>query len=104
MSVTQSGFFKFIDCYIGRVASHSLKMWSHTNRDIIKTNCKIFFLRECKVNNLVPQHMSKAINTNITFFDNSSSLTYTNFVQRMVKRLLNIEISDAFKFLRFFKT
>jgi len=93
-------FFKFIDRCFGGDVKQCFKNWIVFNKRIIATKCKIFFLRECKRVNLVPQHLFKYTNNVISFFDDNSSSLYKNFVRGSIRRLLQIEIYDAFRLLR----
>jgi len=101
MSLLHFSFFKFIDHCFGNDVKQYLKNWIGINRDIIATKNKIFFLRECRSRDLCPQHLFKFMNSKISFFDDNSISSYRNFVRVSIKRLLQIEISDAFKRLQF---
>jgi len=90
---------RFIQSVFGQHVSATLKRWINTNYRLIKATSQVHFLKTCKLNNIVPTHLSHIYN--IKFYSNHYKTTKK--LERLLcnsqKKILQIEIFDLHRLI-----
>jgi len=98
---THFSFFKFIFHYYGSHAVRLLKLWIGYRKKIIKNCLHIRFLKQCINNNTTPQHLNiisnwQINNWQIKLLNHRSNCKFSHCKRSMIKKILCIELNDAF--------
>jgi len=91
--------FKFIFDHYGSQGTFLLKRWIDTNYKIIRTHSKLQFLRQCKTNNIYPQHILQFTITPLNVFHFKAIRKLEGLFNKFKSELLHIEIFDSYKYL-----
>jgi len=91
--------FKFIFDYYGSQGVFFLKKWIDINYRIIRTNSKLRFLKQCKTNNVYPQHITHISKISLNIFHYKAIRKFEGLISKINSELLRIEIFDSYKYL-----
>jgi len=91
--------FKFIFDHFGSQGTSLLKRWIDTNYRIIKTYSMIQFLKNCKVNNIFPQHILHITKTSFNFINYKAIRKFNGLISYLKLELIKIEIFDLYKYI-----
>jgi len=84
----------FIRYSFGEHSANALKHWIDMNYRIIRARSKLQFLKHCKMNNLLPSHLSRLFNTRLHIFHHRSVKMAENVLRKCKSRILDIEIFE----------
>jgi len=95
--------FKFNVNYIykifGEHVSATLKHWIDTNYRLIRATSQVHFLKNCKLNNLVPSHLSYIYRTMFYHNHYKTTLKLERLIYKSQRKILNIEIFDLHRYI-----
>jgi len=95
-------YFKFIFNNYGSLGISLLKRWIDINYRIIRTRSKLQFLKQCKVHNIFPQHLTHFFNISIHVMNYKAVRRYNVLLKKFRLDLIKIEIFDLYKHLHLF--
>jgi len=95
-------YFKFIFNNYGLLGISLFKRWIDINYRIIRTRSKLQFLKHCKTNNIVPQHVSHIVKPSIHLMNYKAVRRYKVSLNKFKTELLKVEIFDLYKHLHIF--
>jgi len=89
------GFFNFIKFRFGHDALVTFKLISKLHKTIINNKLRVYFLRRCLANNIVPPHADCLHKFNNNFFSRKLNNKFKHMRDRTSKCLLGLELEDA---------
>jgi len=99
-SMPEFSFFGYISNTYGKNTVNLLKKWIHHNKDLVKTKARNKYLLLCKRSNIVPKHLINYRSCKLKFHNDYLSSRADSHLRRLALQLLNLEISDNFKYLK----
>jgi len=93
--------FDFIRKQFGSQDTYLLKTWIDRNYRIIKAFSQLQFLKQCKLNNVVPIHIVHRNNASLNICHYKAIRKLKGLIQHFEKELLKIEIFDLHKRIHF---
>jgi len=90
---------RFIQNVFREHISATLKRWIDINYKLIKATSQVHFLKTCKLNNIIPSHLSHIYN--IKFYSNHYKTTkkLERLLHNSQKKILQIEIFDLHRLI-----
>jgi len=96
-------FCKFNVNYIhnifGEHVSGTFKKWIDTNYRLIKATSQVYFLKICKLNNLVPTHLTNLYKTSVLHKHYKTTQKLERVLYNTQRKILNIEIFDLHRYI-----
>jgi len=86
--------FEFICNNFGKCTSFMLKRWIDTNYKLIRAISQVFFLKQCKLNNLLPVHLRQILTNKFQLNHYKSNLKFERILGNFQRKTLQIEIFD----------
>lgn len=96
-------FFEFIRIYFGYQICSILKTFIKLMKTNAKLRVRIYFLKTCINNDLIPVHLYKLSHFDVNNPHTSSSRKVDKLKYNFVHKLLRIELQDAYKQLSHLK-
>jgi len=90
---------KFINYHFGNQGSFLLKRWIDTNYKILRLTSQLYFLKQCKHNNIFPTHLSHICSVNNWLRQQRAIRKFNNTLHTAKKEFLKIEIFDLHRSL-----
>ncbi|XP_071649570.1 uncharacterized protein [Temnothorax longispinosus] len=97
-------YFSFISRVFGPYATVLLKNWIKFNRCYIKCTHRKEFLRFCLMYNIVPAHLKRMKNTNLTFHNPKIAAKFNFNISSVIKKTLRLELSDTYRQIDYLRT
>jgi len=98
-----SNHFKFNLKYIynvfGEQVSATVKRWIDTNYKLIRATSQVNFLKTCKVNDIVPPHLSHIYKIKFHFNHYKTSKKFERLLYNLKKKILQLEIFDLHRLI-----
>lgn len=89
--------FEFIISHFGSCTTYKLKQWIDVNYKIVKLYARVYFLKQCKINNVIPQHLNRRLNNNVKFLHCISLQRFEKVNHTFCVKLVNLEIFDLYR-------
>jgi len=83
----------------GEHVSGTFKRWIDTNYKLIRATSQVYFLKTCKLNNIVPTHLIHIYKITSTYKHYKTVQKLEKVLYNSQKRILNIEIFDLHRFI-----
>jgi len=93
--------FNYIAHHYGSQGVLLLKSWIDTNYRVINTYSKLQFLKQCKQENVFPQHISNYTHASYQVFHHKAIRKLKGLTHKFKFELLKIEIFDLYKYIHF---
>jgi len=85
---------KFIQNIFGEHISATLKRWINSNYKLIRATSQVHFLKTCKLNNIIPPHLSHIYNKKFSFNHHKTIKKLERLLYNSKKKILQMEIFD----------
>jgi len=90
---------RFIQSVFGQHVSATLKRWINTNYRLIKATSQVHFLKTCKLNNVIPSHLSHIYNIKVYSNHYKTTKKLERLLYNSQKKILQIEIFDLHRLI-----
>lgn len=97
------GFYQTISTNYGRQMELDLKLWAKTNGQLASWRNRRIFLIKCRQHNIFPRHLDDSATRSTRHMDipnGEEARRIDNFKIRLKHKLINLEISMAFRVVR----
>jgi len=99
-----SSFFNYIRYSFGDYSLGLLKDWMKYKRLFYKNKLRRIFCKFCIDNNIVPPHLLRLHNVNVSVQHDYSKRKFNNLIETYTRKVLRLELDDTYRCINFAQT